>query len=463
MATNNAVILDKIWANGTNQYQQAVPQATIEGIDAVFRNIFAPQNGMIYNQFLDAFINLVGQQRVIQQAWTNPLAKFKGEKLTYGSSVQESAVAWIKAHTYNAADEDLLKLEQPEAAVWYHSLNREDKYPISVDRPALMQAFRDEYGLNKLINQIIQTPINSDNFDEYNCMINLVAEYEARWGFFKQNVSALPTEGESAAKETLQQIRKYVELLRFPSTQYNATAFDIPIPVFVNQDEPLVLLVTAEQSAAIDVQALATLFNLEKGDYPTQIEKVVVPELPVPDAFAILTTRDFFVCNDVVYETGSFYDPNTLCTKYILHHWEIVSASPFVPAIMLTTEAGTSIPVVTMTASGMDVTATPNAIHPGDTAQIVATLKGSVSPSDSAIELLPDAAHYTVSCDGVALNSRTYVDRLGVLHTQKSGWGFSEDVTSRTLVVTAEAAYINPSGATPSGLVKSVNITVTPA
>lgn len=464
MAVNNATILDRIWLRNSNQYQQSVPQATQAGVSQVMKAIFDPQNNMLYNQFMSGFINLIGQQRVNQQAWTNPLAKFKGPKLNFGSSIQESAVAWITAHSYDAASQDLLKLETPEAAVWYHSLNREDKYPISVDRPALMQAFRDEYGLNKLINQIIQVPINSDNFDEYNLMMNLFSEYEHRWGFYKHQVSALPSASDTAARETLKAMRTYSDLLKFPSVQYNATAFDIPIPVFVNEGESLICLVSAAEKSAIDVDGLAQLFHLEKAETPN-IEFVVVPEIPVPGVFAILTTKDFFVVDDVVYQTTSFFNPDTLTDKYILHHWEIVSCSPWVPAIALTTEASTAIPVVTQTVTGIDVTAEATTLHPGETTQLTTTISGSLSGSDSdRIKVAPNAVTWEIAAndvDGEAfdLNSRTYVDRLGVLHIQKGGWKFSETVTEYTVAITATSTYINPSGAT-TAYTDTIEITV---
>lgn len=466
MATNNATILDRIWLKNGTQYQQAVPQATQAGVSQVMKAIFAPQNDMIFNQFMAGFINLVGQQRVNQQAWTNPLAKFKGPKLAFGSSIQESAVAWIKAHSYKADAEDLLKLEEPTAAVWYHSLNREDKYPISVNRPALMQAFRDEYGLNKLINQIIQVPINSDNFDEYNLMMQLFAEYEHRWGFYKHHVSALPSASEAGAKETLKAMRTYSDVLKFPSVQYNATAFDIPIPVFVNEGESLICIVDAAEKASIDVDALAQLFHLEKAETPN-IEFVVVPEIPMPGVFAILTTPDFFVVDDVVYQTTNFFDPNTLCDKYILHHWEIVSCSPWVPAIALTTEESTTIPVVTQTVTGVELTAAATTLHPGEAVQLVSTISGSLTggPTDK-LKVAPDSVTYELAAndvDGAAfdLNARTYVDRLGVLHIQKSGWKFSEDVTEYTVAVTATSTYINPSGETAE-YTDTLEITVVP-
>lgn len=450
MAVKNSTILGKVWLNGTNDYQQRVPDPTQSNVSQTMKCLFSPMNGNLYNQFIDSFVNLIGQQRVNQSIWENPLTPFKGASQQYGSTIQESAPRWIKAHAYDDAAEDLLRMERPEFAVWYHSMNRQDKYPINVVKPEIQQAFRDEYGLNRIINSIMNTPINSDNYDEYLLMLNLIAEYEHRWGFFKHNLSAFPTD-EATGKELLTALRTYAELLKFPSTLYNAAALNVP--VFAKPSE-LVLLISASASASVDVNTLSGVFQLDKAEI--QYRKIVVPDLPVPNAVALLTTDAFFVCNDIVYETGSFYDPNTLSTKYILQHWEIVSASPFVPAILFTTDAGTEIPTVTQTVTGLQLSAAPETVKPGETVQLTPTIQGSLSPDDNdELAVSPDAATWSVEATrttgespnqttvAVPLNSRTYVDKYGVLHVQKT-----KLQTGDVITVTATSTYINPSGAT---------------
>lgn len=450
MAAKNSTILEKVWLAGTNDYQQRVPNPTQSRISATMRQLFSPMNGDLYNQFMAGFINLIGQQKVHDQAWSNPLAVFKGASLMYGSTIQESAVKWIRAHSYDDAAEDLLKLERPEAEVWYHSMNRQDKYPISVVRPELMQAFRDEYGLNRLINAVMQTPINSANYDEYCIEMNLLAEYDQRWGFFRHNLSAFPTD-EETGKELLTALRTYAELLKFPSTLYNAA--DVSVPTFANPSE-LVLIISAAASASIDVNTLAGIFNLDKADIPYR--KVVVPEIPIDNAVAVLTTDAFFVVHDIVNQTEAFNDPNTLATKYIYHIWQVVSASPFVPAILFTTETGTEIPTVTETVTGLTLSASADTIERGGIVQLNPTLTGSLAPSTYAnIEVAPDSATYEVTISHtegsgdnavttpVATNTRTYVDRLGRLHLQSKGVASGD-----TVIVNGTATYINPSGTT---------------
>ena len=443
MAQKNSTILAQAWLEGTNDFQQRITNPTQTTIDQTVKELFDPTNRQFFNQFIDQLINRVGFTYIRGKTFENPLAVFKDGKLNYGSTIQEIAPKWIKAHSYQDDSETLLKLERPEAAAWYHSINRQDRYAISVTREELQQAFTSEMGLNELVARITELPRNSDNYDEFLIMKQLIAEYESHLGFFKHQLSAVPTD-EATGKELLTAIRTYVGKLQFPSTLYNA--LDVTdIPVFAKPNE-LVLFVTPETDASLDVNTLAQLFNLDKAE--VQVRKVIIDEFPIANAVALLTTEDFFVCKDSVYETTSFYNPETLSNKYYLQHWGVYSVSPFVPAILFTTEDGTDTETITQTVTGLQLTADPATAAPGDVVQLKPALQGSVS--EDVIEVAPDSCTYTVSAASAAtsgtpiqLNSRTYVDRNARLHIQKSGL-----TAGNVITVTATSTYYNPSGET---------------
>lgn len=454
MAVKNSTIMYKLYQTGSTDYARRVPDPTQATMKQTVDAIFAPNNGLIYNEFVDTLVNRIGDTIVHQREWENPLAVFKSSKMNYGTTVQEIATKWVQAHSYDDAAEILLKMNRPEAEVCYHAMNRQDRYDITVNRDELRQAFIEEYGLNNFINSILTVPINSDNYDEYRSMLELLAMYEEKWGFFKHQLSAAPTD-EDTSKEFLQSIRTYAGKLKFPSTLYNAGIIT-DIPVFADMSE-LVLMITPEALAAIDVQALAAAFN--RTDAEIQMRTVIIDEFPIPNAVALLTTENFFVCRDTEYTTASFFNGSTLSTNYYLHHWEILSVSPFVPAILFTTDTGTGIGTVTQTVTGLSLSASAATIKPGSKdVKLTATITGTSSEAD--IPVVPDAATYTITAaksddTPINLNSRTYVDRFGYLHLQKSNLSDGDIIT-----VTATSTYVNPSGETPTGLTDTVTITV---
>lgn len=457
MATNNTTIMGRVYLSATNDFQQRVPDPTVSGIDATSKFLFKPNNGRYLNEFIDAYVNRVGDQIIHNKEWENPLHVFKGASMRYGSSIQESALKWIKAHTYNIEDSALEKISRPEAAVWYHTVNREDRYDITLEYPDLRQAFLDEYGLNRLIDSVLTVPRNSDNYDEYLCMMAQMSYYEQNWGFFKHRVSAAPTD-EATGKEFLKAVRSYASKLNFPTALYSPVSAEYGIPVFAKSEE-LVLFITADAMASVDVDTLAGIFNLEKADI--KYRTVVVPDIPVPNAFALLTTDAFFVCKDFLYANDSFYNPSTYSTNYYLHHWEVVSCSPFVPAILFTTDTATKIPTLTQAVTGVEIDVASQKLKPGDTTQMTVKLVGTITENDIGVNVEPNAVTWDVSAETaadngkpIALNTATRVDRLGVLHVQKSGLK-----TGNVLHVTGTASYVNPSGPTTL-YTKTVDITI---
>ena len=459
MAELNSTIMDKVWLYGSNDFQQRIPRPTQGNISKTIDALFEPMNRNYFNDFMNVLINRIAFTYVRGQRWNNKLAVFKGQKINYGSTIQEIAPNWVRAHAYNVEEETLLKLNRPEAQVWYHSQNRQDRYDISISYDDLRTAFVDEYGLNNFIAKVMEVPLNSDEYDEYRIMLQLIAEYENSFGFYKQAVGEINSE--QAATNFLKQLRADAGMLEFPSARYNAE--NVSIPVFARNSE-LVLLMTPQVKSSLDVDALAVLFNMEKADVNQRI--VIVDEFPIPNVQALLTTEDFFVCHDTVYENTNFWNPQTLVNNYYLHHWGIYSVSPFVPAILYTTEAQSSIATVTNTIQGFNfVIGEGNnpTVKMGETIPTKITLTGQLvigaNPyTGDKIVLSPDAATYEVNAtlnnEPVQLNSRTYVDRLGVLHVQKTGIESGTRIT-----VTATLAYVNPSVSAEN--LNSVTATVT--
>lgn len=443
MALKNSVITEKIWLEASNDFQQRIPNPTINSLDATWRALFKPGNNAYLNQFMDVLVNRIAYTYVRNLAWQSPLAVYKRPKLNYGTTAQEIALNWVKAHAYKDDVESLLRLHRPEGDVAYHTQNRQDKYPISIVLPELKNAFLDDYGLNRLVAGIMQAPVNSDNYDEYRIALNMLATYEDVYGFYKYPLSAVPTD-EATGKDFLTAVRTLVAMLQFPSARYNAAS--VSVPVFAKPSE-LVLLVTPAVAASVSVEVLSSIFHVEMAE--VNVRQIIVDEFPIPNVVAMLTTEDFFIMQDTLYETTSFWNAETLATNYYLHHWEIVSASPFVPAIMFTVGGGgTTIPTVKQTVTGIALTGASTA-EAGEDVQLTVNLMGTLEPVHEGVAVEPDAATFAVAAtDGstehkaVELDPmNTYVDKFAVLH-------LADDLPAGTAVtVTATSAYVNPSTA----------------
>lgn len=435
MPVNNTTILNRVWLNASSDYQQRVSDVTKTGTARVFKDLFAPANTMLMNQFMDILVNRVAMTKMRSRLFENPLREFFGEELRYGSYIQEIALKWIKAHSYHDDVEDLLSVHRPDGAVAYYSIDRQDKYPISVNadelrRAAEADAAGNDYSLNELINNITQVPYNSANYDEYQIMKEQLRLYEERWGFFKEQVPAVVDK--ASAEALLIAARKYATLLRFPSALYNGAR--IPdLPTFAAPDE-LMLIIGADAMAHADVQALAAAYNMDKADVPYRI--VTLDYLPIEGAQALITTRDLFIAHDNMRSMTSFFNPSNLTTNYFYHVWQTIAVSPFAPAVLLTTETGTSVPTVTVTLSTLTATVegitpvtdpaipenTYYPVEPGQDVQITVTPSGTVSPETDNIEVAPGTVEWSVAAlnttgsTPLELDVLTFVDDYNVLH-----------------------------------------------
>ena len=138
-----------------------------------------------------------------------------------------------------------------------------------------------------------------------------------------------------------------------------------------------------------------------------------------------------------------------------------MSASPFVPAILFTTDAATDIPTLTQAVTGVNITAASTQLKPGETTQMTVKLVGTITDNDLGVTVEPNAVTWSVSAETaassgkpIALNSATRVDRLGVLHVQKT-----DLEAGNVLHVTGTTSYVNPSGKTTL-YKKTVDITI---
>lgn len=434
MPVNNTTILNRVWLNASSDYQQRVSDVTKTGTARVFKDLFTPANAMLMNQFMDILVNRVAMTKMRSRLFENPLREFFGEELRYGSYIQEIALKWVKAHSYRDDVEDLLSVHRPDGAVAYYSIDRQDKYPISVNadelrRAAEADAAGNDYSLNELINNITQVPYNSANYDEYQIMREQLRLYEERWGFFKEQVPAVVDK--ASAEALLVAARKYATLLKFPSSLYNGAR--IPdLPTFATQDE-LMLIIGADAMAHADVQALAAAYNMDKADVPYRI--VTLDYLPIDGAQALITTRDLFVAHDNMRTMTSFFNPSNLTTNYYYHVWQTIAVSPFAPAVLLTTDTSTTVPTVTVTLSTLTATVkgitpvtedddTYYPVEPGQDVQITVTPSGTVSPETENIEVAPGTVEWTIAATRVIdgdtvpydLDMLTFIDDNNTLH-----------------------------------------------
>lgn len=469
----NAQIMNAVRNDASLEYRNRIPVATQANIADTVATLYRykPQ----WNEFINALVNRIGETIVRNIVWNNPLAEFKGGMLEFGDTIEEIQIGLIEAKVYDPDREylerDIFGTVRPMVDSNFHTVNRQNYYPISINEALLKRAFLESGGLHSFVAQLLQAPATSDQVDEFKLMVSLFAEYERNGGFFHVNIPDVANrESDGAdARAALREIRAMSGNLPFVSTAYNAAK----MPVAANPEE-LVLFATPEFIAAIDVEALAGAFNIDKAQIPNRVIAVPASDFGIPGAQAVLTTKDFFVVRDQLLENTSMQNPVGLTTNYFLHHWQVISCSRFVPAILFHTGADDRVERISqaptaisaITAVGQDGT---TALASGGNA-----LRGAVYQLDATVTTLPaggpQAFRFRVTG---AESTRTFVSETGVLHV---GWdessalvtveaittGFNDDNLRDDAKVSAKFTFVPTGAITPPwpnvGTVDAVNV-----
>lgn len=445
MALKNSTILAKAWQDGSNDFIQRIPNPSIAGYNATVAALFDPFNNQALNEFANMLVGLMGTY-VESKLFENPLRELKKPAAQFGNTERHVAVNYLKAHSPKVDDQTLLKLEKPEFRDWFYSVNQHRRYEFSWNRYEMERVFSngDGYAFDDLLSAILTQQMSSDNYDEMNTMLQAfaVADNSEGYNLYRNNITAEPTTKE-LGQELLVKIKTDAGLMKFPNTRYN----NLDIPVHENS-ESLILWVTPQVDANLDVYTLAELFNVARAE--VNYRKIVIPEFPIPNVYAALTSEDFIYCRDVWYGVEPpFYNPANRSYKYYLYHDQMVGVNPCANCVLYTTDASSTIPTIKMVISDLEFTETSGTVEIGGTLDIAKHLQlvGTVEPANTPIKVEPQGATYEVA--GVRgekplqLNSRTYVDNAGILHLQKTGLLAGDELT-----ITAHSVYTNPSGVT---------------
>lgn len=449
---SNVQFLNAIRNQAGSDFQQRVPAATKGNVRQSLENLM--NFPALRNKFCDALVNRIAGMYINQLSWANPLAEFKRASQSYGKTYEEAAVGLIRARVYDPDQEylgdEIYGTYMPHVETVFHTVNREEFYPLTINENQLRYAFTEDNGLGAFTAQLMEAPRTSDNLDEYLQMVNLFPEYAHLGGYYRVHVddvtdeSVDDTEAQARARRLLRKIRQMVNTLPIkPSTRYNARH----MPSVVNK-ENLILFMTPEVHAAIDVNALAVLFNEDYAKTQQRIIDITAQDIGIKGFQCILTTREFFFCWDYYYGTqGGVVNPISLGTNYFLHHKEAISLSPFVPAILFWTGIPTREDLIVpegATASKPQFqirlqkygnpAVTPSNVTRGDIVQVVSTISMDGNPSFEAdggivykIVSEPKSQFTRISNEGVL--------RVGI------------DETENYIDVQAQATYTNP--ATP--------------
>ena len=341
-------ILNAIRNNATSNYRDYIPEAnatldSIREIGSIIMNYPALQN-----EFLSALVNRIGRVMIESKMYSNPWVMFKKGMLEFGETVESIFVNIAKPFEYDVAvaESEVFKREIPDVRAAFHILNYRKFYKATIQSEQLRQAFLSWDGITQLISKIVDSMYTGANYDEFQVMKYMLAKHILNGNVYAVTV---PTVSAANAKGITSIIKGVSNGMEFMTTKYNKAG----VHNFTVKDDQY-LVVSSDFDAIMDVEVLASAFNMNKAQFDghhvlvdgfgsldldrldelfanddnysrlTDAQVAALNAIP-----AILVDREWFMIIDNMYNFTEQYNGQGLYWNYWYHVWKTFSVSPF--------------------------------------------------------------------------------------------------------------------------------------
>lgn len=456
--------------NMSRNYQDVLPVATDENIMTISNILLNDAYQPMLNEFVNVLINRIALTIVRNKTYSNPLAMLKKGSTPLGTDIQDIYENPAESQPYeysNDAMAQLLRIQDPDTHVAYYRRNRQDKYKKTITREGLQGAFISWEKFEDYISSITNSLYSGNYIDEFEYTKMLVDGAYDNNKVIIEKVDA-PTDSASS-KKILKKLRSLFNQMSFPSTEYNAyskfSGAKGKIKTWTEK-ERIVLMIRSDVLAEIDVEALASAFNLDKADFLGRV-------LPV-DKFAndailgIICDESFFQIYDNIFRFDSFYNAETMSWQFYLHAWGTYAVCPFANAVVLATETpieATSLKLSrssinnafvgdenTVTATLNPANATTNVIYKSQNTDVARVVGEDKSVTIKAVGL---GKTKVIATTDNGLTAEVSVNVTGV-HTEALSFGATEITIQKNTPETLELVA-TPDDATEDVTFKVVN------
>lgn len=369
---NSVQILNAIRNSASANYRDYVPVATLDAgsvrqIGAVIMDYPALQN-----EFLNALVNRIGRVLITSKMFSNPWAVFKKGVLDFGETIEEIFVNIAKPFEYDpeVAESEVFKREIPDVRAAFHIMNYQKFYKATIQQNSLRQAFLSWNGISDLIAKIVDAMYTGANYDEFLTMKYMLARHILNGQIYPVEVADVET---ANMKSIVATVKGISNAFTFPSTMYNLTGV-----MNHSAKERQYVIVNSAFDAVMDVEVLASAFNMDKADFmghrvlidgfgkldnnrlaqlfagDDTYTPLSADEVAALDAIpAVIVDEDWFMIFDNLYEFTENFNGQGMYWNYFYHVWKTFSISPFANAVVFVpgTPGITSVTVSPATAT----------------------------------------------------------------------------------------------------------------
>ncbi|MBO7731582.1 MAG: hypothetical protein J6S67_03495 [Methanobrevibacter sp.] len=416
LTASSVDILNAIRNSATANYRDYVPsaEASTDSIRAIGAVIM--QYPALQNEFLSALVNRIGRVLITNKMFSNPWQMFKKGMLEFGETIEEIFVNIAKPYEYDVAEAEtkVFKREIPDVRAAFHIMNYQKFYKATIQENDLRQAFLGWNGITDLIAKIVDSMYTGANYDEFLTMKYLLARHILNGELYPVQVASVSSANMRPIVSTIKGVSNNFE---FPNTKYNLAG----VTTFSTKERQYIIT-NADFDAAMDVEVLATAFNMNKAEFMGHrvmidsfgnLDKARLAylfadddayvelsdaELAALDAIpAVLVDEDWFMIFDKLVNFTENFNGQGMYWNYFYHVWKVFSASPyansavFVPGAPSITSVSVSPESVTV-AAGQSVLLSATVVTANFASKAVnwsATISGEPVGPDDGVTISP--------------------------------------------------------------------------
>lgn len=343
--------LNRIREISSTIYHQYIPELTS---DSDIGKLATPVLNVpeVYNEFCSALVNRIVYTQFLAKAFRNPFVVLEGDALPLGYAGQEVYVNPTKGRVYNAEDfAGLLIKYEADVKVQYTHINMDVQYPVTFSRQQLKKAFTSWSDLETFIENLSNSLYNGAYIDEYNATKQLIS------GAFKDNIAQYVTvsavNSEANAKAFVTKARELFLQFQTPSSAYNSWAkiggSGRPVVTWTNPED-VVFIVRNDVRAYMDVNVLASAFNMDKAELLGNI--ITINDFDIYDdegtkiydgsgILGMIADKAWFRIRRQDMFMDEFYNPNNRSIQYYLNNIKMYNMSLFANGVVIATSAPT--------------------------------------------------------------------------------------------------------------------------
>ena len=341
--------LNRIREVSSTIYHQYIPELTSDSdIGKLAQPVLSVPE--VYNEFCNALINRIVYTQFLAKSFRNPFVVLEGDALPLGYAGQEVYVNPTKGRVYNAEDfAGLLVKYAADVKVQYTQINMDVQYPVTFSRQQLKKAFTSWGDLETFIENLSNSLYNGAYIDEYNATKQLIA------GAYKDNIAQVEVvsaiSSEATAKAFVTKARELFLQFQTPSSSYNAWAKvggeGRPVVTWTNPED-VVFIVRNDIRAYMDVNVLASAFNMDKAELLGNI--LTINDFDIyddegtkifdgSDIVGMIADKSWFRIRRQDMFMDSFYNANNRSIQYYLNNIKMYNMSLFANGVVLATSA----------------------------------------------------------------------------------------------------------------------------